>query len=166
MEPDAGRHKAPATPHPLHDLADFRRRLEVLDTLAELALDHRERHSREVAAVIDGIALLYSDFHQLFEGVAAWFRQSRPEVDLAVPDVRGHVLTIRELAARTFNVQLDLEEAATYAGVEIPEGIDPDTARLEHLEKAVDRARTALTTIARDLLLSVDATPENGGRDG
>lgn len=164
MEPDAGRHKAPATPHPLHDLADFRRRLEVLDTLAELALDHRERHSREVAAVIDGIALLYSDFHQLFEGVAAWFRQSRPEVDLAVPDVRGHVLTIRELAARTLNVGLDLEEAGRY-DIDLKEGDDLNVAHLEHLEAAVSRARGALTTIARDLLLSVGITPEHGGDD-
>lgn len=176
----SGRPAAPLTNaavHPQDALGECVARLAAAELAFRGASDERDLDdaTRNLGHVAD-------DATRLQLAVTAWFRENCPELGLdmgSTPagsahvsqvlkglDSKSHILTIRELAARNFNVRLDLEEAASYAGVEIVEGIDPDTARLEHLEKAVDRACTALAVIARDLLQSVGIDPENGGGHG
>jgi hypothetical protein len=169
-------HHGDEAEHPQGALGEFGTRLAA----AELAF-HGAEPAGDVATAIDHLGYVVADFRRLQAAVEDWFRQNCPELGLDMDtaptgpahvsqvlrglDANTHTLAIRELSARTFNVKLDLEEAATYAGVGIVEGIDPDTARLEHLERAVDRAQAALAVIARDLLVSVGTTPANGGDD-
>lgn len=151
--------------HPRDAIERFALRYEVL-RWAVGCIDFEDRQL--FAELFNFIEALEDDVELLRETVKKWFGDS--SVHLSRPldqvlkhlDSKAHILTVRELAARIFNVRLDLEEATAY-DFDIEEGGDPTVANLEHLEAAVDRARAALTVIARDLLLSVGIPPENGG---